>query len=444
MKLRLHLFTLILFGFGFGSLWAQYGFGTNNPNASAAMEIVSPDKGVLIPKISLSNANTFGLYLETSATPTTDHHGMLVFNTNTATKTTAGVSNGLYGPGVYYWHQPDTNPGSWVQVGGQELNGEFTQTAQATSSIVTLTLSGDPIPVVLDVSALEEMQHGTGSPTAGKHTFNPSPTNGSLYFDTDSSTIWGYVMDNESAVDPKPMVWKRIEGLNIYNSDGTLLAERTVTFNHKNLNFVTGTGDFTVETNSGSATLQVNGADNRVYVGTTSFTGTASYTQSLNNNNAAGTTAPQSNLDLVVEGDIKAGRFLLDKNNNTGKIGQSLVRTDEGMEWQYANLLKVETITSDDSPKLDSGLVLLQPGNTNMTLTLPEIGGGDDQYPIGYTLKIRRNQGYSTTNGDGGTISIAPTGTNATIGGAAQRTLNMGWQSITLVAAAENLWAVVD
>ena len=40
-------------------LWAQYGFGTNTPNPQAALDIQSPDKGVLFPKIGLVSSTYF-------------------------------------------------------------------------------------------------------------------------------------------------------------------------------------------------------------------------------------------------------------------------------------------------------------------------------------------------------------------------------------------------
>lgn len=452
MKQKLRLLILLGLFASSGSLWAQYGFGTNNPNASAAMEIKSPDKGVLIPKISLTTSLTFGLYLETG-TPSTTHHGMLVFNTNTATETTVGngIPNGLNGTGVYYWHQPTaTTTGTWKMVGGQDLEGEFTQSDQVTTSIVTLTLSGDPTPVVLDVTNLEEMQHGDTKGTSPTTTtaMTISPTAGTLFYDTGSSTLWGYLPDSESTADPKPLIWKRVEGLNLYNSDGTLLTQRTVTFDDNDLNFVTGEGNFTVGSVSATLTttptFQVNGTDNRVYMGTTTFTGTASYTASLKENHQGDTETPTADLDLVVEGDAKIGRFIVDEKNNTGKVGQALTRTDTGMEWAHVNLVKVQTITASATarPKLESTLLLLEPLTTHMNLTLPEIGEGKEKYPVGFTLKIRRIQDYATAT-DTATIKIQAAGTDATIGGAASRSLNVGYQSMTLVATAPNRWTIV-
>lgn len=438
MKNKLLLTITIVFFGTTESIWSQYGFGTNNPNASAAMEIVSPDKGVLIPKISLTASSTFGLFGVASHT----HHGMLVFNTATATVSKgSGLPNGLYGTGVYYWHQPDATPGSgsWKQVGGQELKGEFTQSSSVSTSLVTLTLNGNPNPVVLDVSALEEIRIGTGTPTL-QMSFTPSATVGTLYYDTASSTVWGYT---------EGLKWEKVTGVSLYSADGTLLSSRTVTFDNKNLNFVTGTGNFTVGTTTNTLTttptFQVNGTDNRVYMGTTSYTGTASYTNSLLDNYEydSQTPTPTTDLDLVVKGDVKIGRFIVDENDNTGRVGEVLGRSNTGVRWTNANSIGVKTLTaSRTTPPVSAGLLLLEP-NEDMTLTLPEIGSSSG-YPIGHVLKIRRNIAYSSVN----TITIevkgtASNGNQTTIGGVASRNLNMGYQSLTLVAASKTFWAVI-
>ena len=112
MNLRIYSIATLLFFAAFHSP-AQEAIGTNNPNPQAALHIASPNKGLLIPKLALSNAATF-------IGPGTDAQsdtGMLVFNTNTDTNGT-----GLNGSGFYYW---STN--SWEKLSGlTELNDKTT------------------------------------------------------------------------------------------------------------------------------------------------------------------------------------------------------------------------------------------------------------------------------------------------------------------------------
>ena len=72
--------------------FAQRGIGTNTPNEHSVLELVSNNKGLLLPRLSLTSSVTF---LNGSATAS--DNSLLVYNTNTATNT------GLSGPGFYYW-----------------------------------------------------------------------------------------------------------------------------------------------------------------------------------------------------------------------------------------------------------------------------------------------------------------------------------------------------
>lgn len=72
---------------------AQVGIGTINSNPSAQLDIVSANRGILIPRIMLSS---------TKDTLTINHgnvSSLLIFNTNTTTFGENDVQ-----PGYYYWH----------------------------------------------------------------------------------------------------------------------------------------------------------------------------------------------------------------------------------------------------------------------------------------------------------------------------------------------------
>ena len=97
------LIALALMG-GTATIHAQYGLGTNTPNAQAALHIESASHGVLIPNVALTDAAV----LFTGVTATADHESMLVYNTSTST------ANGLTGEGFYYW--ADGVGGSWVRL----------------------------------------------------------------------------------------------------------------------------------------------------------------------------------------------------------------------------------------------------------------------------------------------------------------------------------------
>lgn len=68
---------------------AQTGIGTNAPNDAAALEINSPDKGLLLPRVALTGTD--------AAAPLGAHvNGMLVYNTATAGAGATAVTPGLY------------------------------------------------------------------------------------------------------------------------------------------------------------------------------------------------------------------------------------------------------------------------------------------------------------------------------------------------------------
>jgi hypothetical protein len=80
---------------------AQTGIGTTTPDASAKLEISSPNKGFLPPRVSLTATN--------SPSPiTSPANGLMVFNT-----VTAGISPNQVVPGYYYW---DATGLQWVSL----------------------------------------------------------------------------------------------------------------------------------------------------------------------------------------------------------------------------------------------------------------------------------------------------------------------------------------
>ncbi|MEO7310428.1 MAG: FG-GAP repeat protein [Chitinophagaceae bacterium] len=96
MKQILSFFLLAL---GFLPAVSQtVGIGTTTPNSSAILDVQSSTKGILVPRIALTAAN--------SATPVTaPADALLVYNT-----ATAGTGSNAIVPGFYYWN---TSAGRW-------------------------------------------------------------------------------------------------------------------------------------------------------------------------------------------------------------------------------------------------------------------------------------------------------------------------------------------
>ena len=544
-------------------VWAQYGFGTNNPNQNAAVEITSPDKGVLLPRIGLTSSTLF----LPGATATASHTSMLIFNTSSS------IANGLRGAGYYYWTTTTAPNGYWTRVANgpsltdsatlhdtlrwdgtnwvsssalQNNDTDVTATGSltvagnvfadtfttiwtatppsayavndvvlhegrfyrnidatnaasttpsgttlpndatwepissapqtlsftdigagtATSTTATLTISeGNSLTLqasnglefntagttntltliatneltgtvstsgtgllsetlnltlandttgadVFDLSSFEEVKTGQGTPST--QTFTPSAAMGDLYVDTNSSTLWTYNGTN----------WALVESAveNIYTDDGTLTATRTVNL----------AGNWLQFTDTVSSILYIDPTDDRIYIGDTiTFTGTASYTASLGVSDTA-------DLDLVVEGDIKS-RYIVDENNDVGNTGEVLTKTAAGVDWKPSGSVVIETITTDAGISDGTTLLLIEPdGTANMTLTMP--AAGSVSFPVGYSLKIKRNQGYTGTNDK---ITIDASTANASIDGSTTKYLDLAYQSFTVVATSGG-WVTID
>ncbi len=96
---------MLVAGLCFFSAQAQYSMGTNTPNPSAILDLVSADRGFLAPRIFLTSINTFA---PITGTASSAHNGLLVYNTNPST------ANGLEGQGFYFWEGGSS--GNWLKV----------------------------------------------------------------------------------------------------------------------------------------------------------------------------------------------------------------------------------------------------------------------------------------------------------------------------------------
>ena len=90
MKKNYTLF-LVIFAISFANSQNNVGIGTNTPDASAKLDIIDANKGLLIPRVALTATNLAGPI----TSPATS---LLVYNTATASSAATFVS-----PGYYYW-----------------------------------------------------------------------------------------------------------------------------------------------------------------------------------------------------------------------------------------------------------------------------------------------------------------------------------------------------
>lgn len=106
-----------------GTVHAQIGIGTINPDASTALDVTATDKGILIPRVALTGST------DTSTITTGNVDGLLLFNTATVADIT---------PGYYYWlagkwQRMDGRGNGWQLAGnaGTDANADFLGTTDA-------------------------------------------------------------------------------------------------------------------------------------------------------------------------------------------------------------------------------------------------------------------------------------------------------------------------
>ncbi|WP_271856245.1 hypothetical protein [Patiriisocius marinus] len=188
------------------TLNAQVGIGTVMPDESSILDITAVDKGILAPRVSLTNVTT--TMLDGSNTAAT---GLLIWNTNTAT--TGGDGIGFYVFTGVVWEKISTENIS-------ASNG--------------LTLAGNEIVLGGTLNQNSSINHGNNSLNfnlSGTGDFNVQD-NGTTHFqvnDNGNSYFGGEVVVTEDAVSGT-----RVARLfNVADQDGALLLYRNNTVQHR-------------------------------------------------------------------------------------------------------------------------------------------------------------------------------------------------------------------
>ncbi len=456
MKNILRLFVVLLMASS-GSLWAQYGIGTNNPNASAALEIVSPDKGVLIPSVSLTSTSTFAPITGTSSTT---HNGMIVWNESTST------ANGLTGVGFYFWENDASTAGTgnWYRLTttGDEVIPTGTVTNSTlrwdgsnwveTTTLLTADTAGGTATLAANTTVTGTLAvSGNTTVTGALVVENNATVTGTLEV-TGNTTVTGdfsvqgtstlasttlgavvYDYDGDAGTDGQIL---STTGTRTDWIDNTTPTSGTVTNSTLRWNgsaWVETTTLLTADTAGGTATLAANttvtgtlevsenatitGAlvveNNATVTGTLAVSGNTTVTGALvveNNATVTGTLEVTGNAtvtgDDFVEGSATVSGTLtaqsttslegalLDSFGNTGTAGQILSSTGTATQWVDANTATFATMTATGNVTSTVSLLFIEPGGADVDATL----AAASSVSVGFELKIRRNQGYTGTN----------------------------------------------
>ncbi len=107
-------FSILFLGIGFKAISQNVGIGTSTPDASARLDVVDTNRGILIPRVALTATNV-------AAPVTSPATSLLVYNTATAGTAPFNVT-----PGFYYWNGSMwvrlNNDGDW-RTSGNTLTG---------------------------------------------------------------------------------------------------------------------------------------------------------------------------------------------------------------------------------------------------------------------------------------------------------------------------------
>lgn len=125
------------------------------PDGTAMLDIVATDKGILIPRVSLTATNAAGPI----TSPTTS---LLVYNT-----ATAGSSPNNVVPGYYYW-----DGAQWVSIGGGQGGRDWSLTGNAGTSVGTNflgTTDNEDLAIYTNNSEVVRFQ-SSGQVTIGEST----------------------------------------------------------------------------------------------------------------------------------------------------------------------------------------------------------------------------------------------------------------------------------
>src|SRR5690554_1035346 len=115
MKKRLLSVALLMGAWG---TYGQVGIGTLTPDNSSQLDVVANDKGILIPRISLTSTT------DATTIKNGNVNSLLVFNTNTQNDIT---------PGYYYWYED-----KWMRI----VNHEDVAALDTNTTNVSLTVVG--------------------------------------------------------------------------------------------------------------------------------------------------------------------------------------------------------------------------------------------------------------------------------------------------------------
>jgi len=131
---------------------AQVGIGTSTPNPSSQLDVVSNNKGILVPRISLTGT------IDATTISNGNINSLLVFNTQTVADVT---------PGYYYWYV-----NKWIRLGSSEIITNLVDNGNGTITYTNESDIKETIDIAKIARAYETLTSATFDPTTGVLTYN--------------------------------------------------------------------------------------------------------------------------------------------------------------------------------------------------------------------------------------------------------------------------------
>lgn len=411
MKLNIYKFSISILMLCLGNvLSAQYGFGTNTPNENSAVDIVSTDKGLLIPRVSLTSTATLAPI--TGVGSDTANIGMLVFNNG---------EDQITEQGFYYWSGTQWRilTADLVDTDEQELTATLSKTTQINEYILELTNS---VSATLDMLPYEEVEDGA---IGDVPTLSDRPT-GSLFLDTTSNTLYGY--------DGANWEFLNVQDLSL-SETGTVTETEILITNGESLSLQASGSLSFIEGDDGELVLEVPNDKGSIYT----VDGILEESRVLNLSDNGSTvsqtlTLANGNADdqLIIDTNMRIKDKVFDKDDEEALRGQLLVGTTNGkLNWAY-NMSNITEKTEDYAVSLDNDEIVFVNPASDITITLPTPA---TEYS-GKTLIIKRTDDASSGN------KLVLTSA-ATIDGTNTYNMNIAFQGFTLKAF-NSRWYIIE
>lgn len=170
----------------FSILKSQVGIGTETPNSSSILDISSTNKGVLLPRVSLTSAND-------SSTITNPAEGLIVWNTNASSNLPTGIT---YYSGNKWNNYSSTSSNNPSNSNNTTTNWETNGNAGSEDNFIGTT---DNVPLIVKVNNSQiEKFYPNGGVSIGLNSTTNQNKSVAIGFDANASASEAFAIGNDS------------------------------------------------------------------------------------------------------------------------------------------------------------------------------------------------------------------------------------------------------